>query len=94
MAYRRPADTADMARRWNGFTSEQRHLFDAAGLPGSLIHDQRLFDYFLMHGRIEDGSDFQTSHLDHAQWSALDQLVEKYVTQFYDPGVSLGPKPE
>ena len=94
MAYRRPTEAAAMAGRWRQFTDRQHHLFENAGLPGSLIHDRGLFDYFLMHGDIEDGSGFDTSQLHPRQWKALDELVDEYVSQYYDPGVSLGPRPE
>ena len=58
------------------------------------MDDHKSFDYFLMHGHTTDGSGFQTAELDHGQWTALDQLVERYVSQFDDPGISLGPRPE
>ena len=57
--YRRPKESAAVAKRWREFSDGQRHVFERAGLPGSLMHDQKLFDDFLMHGYIEDGSGFK-----------------------------------
>jgi hypothetical protein len=94
VGYRRPKQTAELARRWRDFTEQQHRLFDDAGLPGVLREDHRLFDDFLMHGFLADGSGFDAGQLDAVQWSALDELVAAYVSRFYDPGVALGPRPD
>jgi len=69
-----------------------RGLFDAAGLPGSVTRDRVLFDYLLMHGSLEDGSEFSDDRLASEQLIALNELVSKYIERFGDPGVSMGPE--
>lgn len=92
MGYRRPEQNAELERRWRDFTSDEQRLFDEAGLPGVLRSDHRVFDHFLMHGFLDDGSGFDVGQLDAVQRIALDQLVGVYVLRFYDPGVALGPR--
>jgi hypothetical protein len=100
VGFRRSTSEAEKARRWRRFAETERPLFEQAGLPGIFSQDRAAFDDFLRHGflampgGLADGTFFDDSELDVSQRDPLDELVKRYVNQFGDPGVALGPRPD
>jgi hypothetical protein len=93
VGFRRPKEEAHEALRWRDFKSEQRQLFENAGLPGFMA-DRGVFDEFLMEGVVEmpgglaDGVAFNLDELRPDQREALGQLVALYLDRFPSPGVA------
>jgi hypothetical protein len=93
VGFRTPKEEAHEALRWRDFKTEQKLLFEKAGLAGFMA-DRSIFDEFLMEAFVEmpgglaDGVAFDLHDLQLEQREALGQLVALYLDRFPNPGLT------
>lgn len=82
MAFRRDGNKAfEQSRRWKKWLADHSALLKSSGLPPSVLHRQKDWDYFLRYAYHRDGAypniDFRLEDLDISQLTDLGRLLEQ-----------------